>query len=470
MAERLIIIGGVAAGMSAAAKARRTNPDLEIVVYEKSGYVSYGACGFPYFIKGDVPRLADLIARTPEQMAAQGVVVHVGHEVMAIDPAQRTVRVMDHENGRLLTDHWDKLIITTGASVNRPPIPGANLPGVFTLRTVEDAVAIRRWLVGNKPKHGVIVGAGYIGLEMAEALHAHGTAVTIVEMADQVMPGLDADMAALVQAELQAHGVQICLQQPVRSFVGPTLVRELVREVAAKVQGDGEENGRLRIREVLTQGSILAADVVIFGAGGRPNVALAQAAGIRLGQTGAIAVDECQRTNLPDIFAAGAAAESQHLMLNKPVYWPLAAPANKQGRVAGTNAAGGQAISEAVVGTAVVKTFDLAIAVTGLTEKQAHSAGLDATSVTIEASSRAHYMPGQAPIHLKLVYEKGTERILGAQMVGKDGVAQRIDVIAAALRAKWTLEDLAGLDLSYAPPFAPVWDPILVAANVARKN
>ena len=456
--------------MSAAAKARRTNPDLEIVVYEKSGYVSYGACGFPYFIKGDVPCIEDLIARTPAQMAAQGVTAHVCHEVVAIDPAQQSVRVMDHENGRLLTDHWDKLIITTGASVNRPSIPGANLPGVFTLRTVEDALDIRRWLVEQKPKHGVIVGAGYIGLEMAEALQANGVAVTLVEMADQVMPGLDPDLAALVQAELQAHGVQICLQQPVKSFIGPTLVREVVREVAAKVQGEAGENGRLRIHEVLTPGSILAADVVVFGSGGRPNVALAQAADIQLGLTGAIAVDDRQRTNLPNVWAAGAAAESQHLILNKPVYWPLAAPANKQGRVAGTNAAGGQAKTSGVVGTAVVKTFDLTIAVTGLTEKQAHSAGLDAASVTIEASSRAHYMPGHASIHLKLVYEKGSERILGAQMVGKDGVAQRIDVIAAALRANWTLEDLAGLDLAYAPPFAPVWDPILVAANVAKKN
>jgi len=470
MAERLIIIGGVAAGMSAAAKARRVNPDLEIVVYEKSGYISYGACGFPYFIKGDVPRLSDLIARTPEQMAGQGVVVYVGHEVVEIDPAQRTVRVMDQKNGRLLTDHWDKLIITTGANVNRPPIPGVNLPGVFTLRTVEDALAIRRWLVEKKPKHGVIVGAGYIGLEMAEALQAHNVAVTLVEMADQVMPGLDADMAALVQAELQAHGVQICLQQAVKSFLGPTLVREVVREVAAKVQGEARENGRLRIHEVLTANNILAADMVVFGTGGRPNVALAQAAGIRLGQSGAIAVDEQQRTNLPGIFAAGAAAESRHLILDKPSYWPLAAPANKQGRVAGTNAAGGQAQSEAVVGTAVVKVFDMAIAITGLTEKQAAGAGFDAASVTIQAESRAHYMPGSAPLHLKLVYEKGTKRLLGAQMVGKDGVAQRIDVIAAALRANWTLEDLAGLDLAYAPPFAPVWDPILVAANVAQKR
>jgi CoA-dependent NAD(P)H sulfur oxidoreductase len=471
MTQKLIIIGGVAAGMSAAAKARRVNRDLEIVVYEKSGYISYGACGFPYFIKGDVPRIEDLLARTPAQMAAQGVTVHVHHEVVEIDPARRTVRVLNHATGAEFSDHWDKLIIAAGASVNRPPIPGCYLPGVFTLRTVEDALAIRRWLVEEKPKHGVIVGASYIGLEMAEALTAHGVAVTIVDAADQVMASMDGDMAALIQAELTAQGVTVLLNQPVKSFVGPTLVREVVRQVAAKVEGEaGAGNGRLRIREVLTQGSILAADVVIFGAGGRPNVALAQAAGITIGQTGAIAVDEQQRTNIPDIWAAGAVAETHHLILDRPTYWPLAASANKQGRVAGTNAAGGLAVAGGVVGTAVVKAFDLTIAATGLMEKQALRAGLNATSVTIEASSRSHYMPGSEPIHLKLVYEAGTERLLGAQMVGKDGVAKRIDVIAAALRARWNLADLADLDLSYAPPFAPVWDPILVAANVAKKS
>jgi NADPH-dependent 2,4-dienoyl-CoA reductase/sulfur reductase-like enzyme len=251
MTQKLIIIGGVAAGMSAAAKARRVNRDLEIVVYEKSGYISYGACGFPYFIKGDVPRIEDLLARTPAQMAAQGVTVHVHHEVVEIDPARRTVRVLNHATGAEFSDHWDKLIIAAGASVNRPPIPGCYLPGVFTLRTVEDALAIRRWLVEEKPKHGVIVGASYIGLEMAEALTAHGVAVTIVDAADQVMASMDGDMAALIQAELTAQGVTVLLNQPVKSFVGPTLVREVVRQVAAKVEGEaGAGNGRLRIREV----------------------------------------------------------------------------------------------------------------------------------------------------------------------------------------------------------------------------
>lgn len=474
MSKRLIIIGGVAAGMSAAAKAQRTNPDLEIVVYERSGYVSYGACGFPYFIKGEVTRLEDLIARTPAQMAAQGVTVRVQHEVVAIDVAHKRVRVRDLAGNREFDDHWDKLIIAAGASVQKPAIPGMGLAGVFTLRTVEDAVAIRHWLLTERPRRGVIIGAGYIGLEMAEALAAHGVAVTVVDAAAQVMPTLDEEMAAHVLAELQAQGVAVCLGQPVQTLVGATLVREIVRKVVAELQRQQEGialagNGRLRVREVITKGQILAADVVIVGIGGRPNVALAQAAGVALGPTGAIAVDRQQRTNVPDIWAAGAAAEAHSLVTGTPTYHPLALTASKQGRVAGTNAAGGMAEFGGVVGTAVVKAFNLTIAHTGLSEKYARALGYYVASVTIQAESRAHYMPGHAPIHVKLVYEKPGQRLLGAQMIGTDGVAKRIDVVAAALRAGWSVSDLVELDLSYAPPFAPVWEPILVAANVASR-
>ncbi len=475
MAEKLIIIGGVAAGMSAAAKARRTNRDLEIVVYEMSGYISYGACGFPYFIKGDIPRIEDLIVRTPEQMAKQGITALVHHEVVAINPDQKTVRVLNHETGAEFTDHWDKLILAAGASVTNPPIPGIQLPGVFTLRTVEDAITIRRWLVEEKPKRGVIVGAGYIGLEMAEALRAHDVDVTIVDMAGQIMPSLDADMAEFVRAEMDAHDVKICLQQPVQSFVGPAQVEDVVRQVTNRVQqGDGPFNrfsDRLRVREVVTQDHVFPADIVIFGIGSRPNVAIAEAAGMRLGTTGAVAVDVEQRTSVPNIWAAGAVAEAFHLPLQTHTYIPLATTANKQGRIAGNNAAGGP-VSRfgGVVGTAVVKAFDLTIAHTGITEKMALKYGLEAESVLIEASSHAHYMPGSEPIHVKLVYEKHSQRVLGAQMIGKDGVAKRIDVVAAALKSAWPLRDIANLDLAYAPPFAPVWDPLLVAANVALKK
>ena len=319
------------------------------------------------------------------------------------------------------------------------------------------------------------MGAGYIGLEMAEALRAHDVEVTIVDLAEQVMPTLDADIAEHVLAELETQKVQVCLGQRVTSFVGPAQVRDVVRTVAAKVESRAggaaaAENGRLRVREVVTANTIFAADIVIFGVGSRPSIKLAQDAGIALGASGAIAVDAQQRTNVPGIWAAGAVAEAQHLVIGKQTYLPLATTANKQGRVAGTNAAGGEDRFGGVVGTAVVQTFDLTIAHTGLSEKYARFLGLDATSATVKAYSRAHYMPGSEPLHVKLVYEPGTQRLLGAQIVGKDGVAGRIDVIATALHAGWTTYELAELDLCYAPPVSPVWDPVLVAANVANRR
>lgn len=474
MKERLVIIGGVAAGMSAAAKARRTNPNLEIVVYEKSGYISYGACGFPYFIKGDIHHIDALLARTPAQMAEQHITALVHHEVVAVNPQQQTVRVMNRQTGHVFTQHWDKLIIAAGASVLRPPIPGIQLPGIFALRVTEDALAIRQWLEVEKPRKGVIVGAGYVGLEMAEALRAHNVEVTIVDMADQVMPTLDADMAALVQADLQDNDVAISLQQPVKSFIGPSQIADIAQHVAAKIQRTSgilavETTGGLRVREVITEDQIFPADVVIFGIGGRPNTKLAEEAGIAISSNGAIQVDEQQRTNLPNIWAAGTVTEAYHHVIQTPAYVPLATTASKQGRVAGTNAAGGWAQFDGIVGSAVVKSFDLTIAHTGLPEKWAKSAGFDPDSVTIEAPSRAEYMPGHEPIHVKLVFERETQRLLGAQIIGKEGVAKRIDVIAAALHAGWTTYDLAALDLSYAPPVSPLWDPILVAANVANR-
>ncbi len=446
MGERLLVIGGVAAGMSAAAKARRVNRDLEIVVYEKSGYVSYGSCGFPYFIKGEIPRIDDVIVRTPEQFAKQGIEVHVHHEVLDIDTVSKWVRVRNLETGEEFTDTWDKLILTTGGAAAKPPIPGLELPGIFTLRTPEDAVAVHSWIEEHRPRQGVIVGGGYIGLEMAEALSAHGIEVTVLEMLPQVMPNLDKDMALLVQEELERQGVRLFLEHRVEAF-----------------------QGQETVESVVAGGETFPADIVILSVGVKPNVKLAVDAGIALGPTGAVAVDAYQRTNVPNVWAAGDVAEAHHLVTGKPAYIPLGTTANKQGRVAGTNAAGGEAMFAGIVVTAAAKVFDLQVARTGLTEKQAREEGFEVASVSIKSSSRAHYMPGHQPIHVKLVFEKGSHRLLGGQMVGREGVAKRIDVIASALHAGWTTYDLAKLDLSYAPPFAPVWDPILVAANVANK-
>ncbi len=443
---KLIIIGGVAAGMSAAARAKRRNKNLQITVYEKSGYVSYGACGLPYFIQGEIPKIEKLIVRTPEQFAQQGIKALVHHEVIDINAKAHTVTVKNLKTGETFQDQWDELLITTGAQATRPPIPGLDLPGVFTLRTVEDGLAIKDWIEKKHPWQAVVVGGGYIGLEMAEALAANGMYVDVVEMLPQVLPYIDADMAALVQEELTRHGVTVHLNSPVRAF-----------------QGDGQ------VEQVLAGDKILSADLVLFSIGAKPNIPLAKKAGVAIGETGAIAVDRQQRTNVPHIWAAGDVAEAWHHVLNKPAYIPLGTTANKQGRVAGTNIAGGNATFAGVVGTAVVKVFDLEVARTGLSEREAKEAGFDAASVTIKAPARAHYMPTHPPIHVKLVFEKHSKKLLGGQMIGVEGVAKRIDVIAAALFAGWTVYDLAKLDLSYAPPFAPVWDPILVAANVASK-
>ena len=446
MSRRVVIVGGVAAGMSAAAKARRMDASLEIVVYERSGYVSYGSCGFPYAIKGEIARVEDVVVRTPEQFAKQGITALVEHEVLAIDPGAGTVRVRDRRSGAEFSDRWDELVLTTGGVASRPPLPGAELPGVFTLRTVEDALAIRGWIEERRPARGAIIGGGYIGLEMAEALAAHGIALTLVERLPQVLPNLDPELANHVQAELTRQGVDVRLDQPVEGLAGDE-----------------------RVREVAAGGQRIPAEIVILAMGVRPGVELARAAGIALGPTGAVAVDDHQRTNLAHVWAAGDVAEAHHRVTGKPAWVPLGTTANKQGRVAGENLAGGDARFAGIVGTAVVKVFDMEAASSGLSEARARAEGYSVQTVSATANSRAHYMPGHQPIHVKLVYETGSRRLLGGQLVGREGVAKRVDTIAAALHQGWTVDELAELDLSYAPPFAPVWDPILVAANLARR-
>ena len=475
MTERLIIVGGVAAGMSAATRARRINKELEIVVYEKTCYVSYGACGFPYFIKGDVPEIDALLIRSPQEFAKQNIEVFVQHEITAIDPVAKTVQVQNLRSGRTFTDHWDKLILATGGKSVPPPLPGIDLNGIFSLRTVEDALAIKCWLQEKQPQNAVIIGGGYIGLEMAEAFSAYGIKVTIVEAQPQILPTIDADMAVYIEEELRARGVELYLGHKVKALDGDAPLRRVIALTAAKVNGHDAAafvktaTSQARVRSVLTSGAGFPAEMVIIGTGTKPAVDVAQAAGVEIGPFRAIRVNSRQQTNIPNIYAAGAASEVYHLVAEQPVLLPLATTASKQGRVAGTNAAGGSDHFSGVVGTAVVKMFDLHIAQTGLTAKYAQYFGFDVECATISATAHAHYMPNNSPIHVKLVYEKRTHRLLGAQIIGKEGVAKRIDIIATALHAGWTTFDLAKLDLSYAPPFAPVWDPILVAANVASK-
>jgi NADPH-dependent 2,4-dienoyl-CoA reductase/sulfur reductase-like enzyme len=445
----LVVVGGVAAGMSAAARARRIDAELEIVVFEKTGYVSYGSCGLPYFIGGLIEDANDLIARTPAQFARQNIEARTQHEVKAIDTTKRVVTVRDLNEGREISVDYDRLVIATGGAAIRPPIRGVELQGVFTLRTVEDGIAVKNCIAEEKPRRAVIIGAGYIGVEVAEAFVELGLETTMLNRPPQVLESFDADIARLMQEELERHGVRVSLN-----------------DTAQRLEGDSKG----RVRAVVSEQGRYEADLVLIGAGVRAQSLLAKDAGITLGFKGSIAVDEKMGTNLPSVYAAGDCAETYHLLLKGPSYVPLGTTANKQGRVAGTNAAGGEAVFNGVVGTAVTKAFGLGVGITGLTQKAAEQLEIPARAVTIEHSTRAHYYPSPGPIHIKLVWSSENGKLLGAQIAGPVLEAKRIDVFATALHHGLTIEDLERLDLSYAPPFAPVWDPILVAANVAAKG
>ncbi|HEM62603.1 MAG TPA: NADH oxidase [Chloroflexi bacterium] len=435
--------------MSAAARARRLDPDLEIVAYERSGYVSYGSCGLPYLISLVVPEPEDLVVRTPEQFGKQGIETHTHHEVTSIDVSQQTVKVKDLDEGREFTVPYERLVVATGGVAVEPPMPGTDLEGVFSLRTVEDGIEVNRFLAENSPRRAVVIGAGYIGVEVAESFVERGLETTLLSRPAQVLAGFDPDMAIKMQTELERNGVKVS-----------------VDDTAQGIEGDSTG----RVRAVVSSQGVYEADIVMIAAGVRAESGLAKEAGIELGTKGTIAVDEGMRTNVPGVFAAGDCAETYHLLLGEPSYLPLGTTANKQGRVAGTNAAGGNATFGGVVGTTITKAFGLGIAVTGLTEKKAGELGRPHATVTIEHGTRAHYYPSPGRIHIKLVWDPDTGTLLGAQIAGPVLEAKRIDLFAAAVHHGMTIEELQGLDLSYAPPFAPVWDPILVAARVAMKE
>ena len=446
MSKRLIVIGGVAAGMSAAAKAKRIDRALEVIVCEKGSFISYAACGMPYFLAGDIPDHRGLIVRTPEQMAKQGIDVRLRHKVMAINAQEQTIAVRDLDGGNDLSQTYDNLVIATGALPAWPSLEGSRIAGVFGLRSLESGLALQRYLAEHKPKKAAVVGGGYIGIEMAETLRRLGLQVTMIIRSGKVLRAtLDEDIRQLVQGELGLHGVQV------------------LQDVPVSFEGEGQ------LDAVVTAGGRHACDIAVLGMGAVPNIELALEAGVRLGSAGAIATDASMHTNLSGVFAAGDCAEALHLVTGQPAYIPLGSTANKQGRVAGENAAGGQALFGGIVGTMVLRCFDLTVATTGLTATRARDAGLSVRETTIRAKHISHYFPGAEDIHVKLVVDETTGLLLGGQIAGKHGVAKRIDVLATALHNRMTVAQLRQLDLSYAPPYAPVWDPILVAANVAAK-
>jgi NADPH-dependent 2,4-dienoyl-CoA reductase/sulfur reductase-like enzyme len=446
MAERLVVIGGVAAGMSAAARGKRKKRAMDVIVYQQDAFVSYAACGMPYLVSGEIADYRSLIVRTPQQMAEQGVQVHVRHKVTGIDTKAQRVTVQELDGAREFTQGYDNLVIATGARPVQPPLPGAHLEGVFALRSLESGIKLLSYAKEHQPRRAVVIGGGYIGIEMAEAFRHLGLDVKMLVRSGKLMRAtLDDDIRKLVEGELAQQGVDVLKDSPV-AF-----------------------EGNHSLQAVVTEGSRYPCDLALVGIGARPNVELGHAAGIALGATGAIATDAHMRTNVPGVFAAGDCAEALHLVTGKPAYIPLGSTANKQGRIAGTNAAGGNATFGGVVGTMVVRAFSLAVSRTGLTSAQARASGYTPRETIIHAKDISHYFPGAEDVHVKLVTAEDTGRLLGGQIVGQLGVAKRIDVLATALHHRLTVPELQRLDLGYAPPFAPVWDPILVAANVAAR-
>ncbi|OAH15481.1 FAD-dependent oxidoreductase [Streptomyces jeddahensis] len=449
MRERLVIIGGDAAGMSAASQARRLKgPDeLEIIAFERGHFTSYSACGIPYWVSGDVPERHRLIARTPEEHRARAIDLRMRTEVTEIDVAAGRVRARDLESGAEEWTAYDNLVIATGARPDRPPLPGMDAPGVHGVQTLDDGQALLDTLERAEGRRAVVVGAGYIGVEMAEAMMKRGYEVTVVNRGQEPMATLDPDMGRLVHEAMTGLGI---------TMVGDAEV--------TKVLTDAEG----RARAVATDDAEFPADVVVLGMGVRPETALARAAGLPLGEYGGLLTDLAMRVRGHDgIWAGGDCVEVLDLVSGRERHIALGTHANKHGQVIGTNVGGGYATFPGVVGTAVSKVCDLEIARTGLREKDARAVGLQYVTVTVESTSRAGYYPGAAPMTVKMLAERRTGRLLGVQIVGREGAAKRVDVAAVALTAGMTVEQMTALDLGYAPPFSPVWDPVLIAARKA---
>jgi NADPH-dependent 2,4-dienoyl-CoA reductase/sulfur reductase-like enzyme len=429
---RLVVIGGVAAGMSAAARARRVDRSLEILVLERGQHVSWAACGLPFYVSGRVASPDELILHTPDYFRRErNIDVRTGAEVVAIQPARRQVVLRGGER-----ISYDKLVIACGARPVRE-LPGADLPHVFTLHTLEDARRLREFIEQRRPQRAVVVGAGYIGLEVADALAERGLCVTVLEASPYILGRQDRELTEIVTRHLGARGIQFRLGTRVSA-----------------IQAEGVEG--------------TPADLIVLATGVRPNVELAAEAGIELGRHGAIRVNESMETNLAGVYAAGDCAETVHVVTGAPVYIPLGTTANKMGRVAGANAAGRRERFPGVAGTLIVALRDLAVAMTGLSSTEARQAGFSPVSVRIEAPDRSRYM-GSDPTWVELVADRNTTRLLGGSVIGKRGVPGRINVLAAAITAGMTTEQFAQLDLAYTPPVAPVWDPLLVAANQLRR-
>jgi NADPH-dependent 2,4-dienoyl-CoA reductase/sulfur reductase-like enzyme len=447
MSERVVVVGADAAGMSAASQAKRLRGDaLEVVALERGRHASYSACGIPYWVGGQVDSVDDLVARTPEQHRANGIDLRMRSEATAIDVDRREVEVRDHAEATTYRLGFDQLVIATGARPRRPEVTGVDADGIHGVQTLDDGERLLDELAGS-PRTAVVVGGGYIGIEMAEAMVNRGLDVTVLTRSAEPMATLDPDMGRLVHAAMEGMGI----------------------DVRTRVRLDGFETDEAgHVRGVATGDGTVDADLVVLGTGVGPETALARAAGLTLGRWGGLVTDLQMRVfDAESIWAAGDCVESIDLVSGNRVHVALGTHANKQGRVLGTNLGGGYATFPGVVGTAVSKVCDLEIARTGLREGDCDAVGYRWLTVTVESTTRAGYYPDASPVTVKLVVERRTGRLLGGQIVGREGAAKRIDALAVALWNRMTVEEIAMLDLGYAPPFSPVWDPVLIAARKA---
>ena len=445
--QKLVIVGGVAGGASAAAKARRCSEDVEIIMYEKDPDISYANCGLPYYLSGVIKKREDLLITSPSLFHRRfRVDARTRREVTRVKRGQKTVVVRNLETGTLEEETYDRLVLAPGSRAVLPKVPGMDLPSVFTLKTLEDTDRIFRFLEAKNPRRAVVVGGGLIGVEALENLVFRGLEVTVVEFAPQMLTFLDWEMAELVRRHVEAKGVRLYLSEGLRAVE--------------------EHSGALLVRT--DRDRDISADLVLLAVGIRPNVELAREAGLVIGATGGIRVNEYMQTSDPDIFAAGDCVETINLVTGKPTLTPFGSAANKQGRAAGANALGRSLAVKGFLGTVIVKVFDLTVAKTGLSEREAVAEGFIPLVTYIHPGHHADYYPGAKTLHIKTVADQKSERLLGAQVIGEEGVDKRIDVFATALYNRMTQEDLLQLDLAYAPPYSAARDPIIIAGALGQ--
>lgn len=445
--QKLVVIGAVAAGTKAASKAKRENLELDVKIFTKEEHISYAGCGLPYYIGGVIKEKKELVVRTPEIFKKeQDIDIYTNHEVVGVDTTAKKVFVVEGTTREQKEYHYDKLVLAMGAAPIKPPLPNIELQNIFTLRSVSDAFKIRDLIDAGKVSKAVVVGGGFIGLEVAENLVHRGVEVTLVELAPHVLPPFDEEIALLAQAHMRDKGVNIITGEKVLGFEGT----------------DG------KVAKVQSTAGDLDADIVVLSIGVRPNVKFASEAGVELGSTGAIKVDKHMRTNLPDVFAVGDCAENVNLITKLPAWYPMGSTSNKTGRIAGYNVVNTESMDslEGVLGTTVVKLFDMNAAKTGLSERDALKLGLNIETILVPATDKAHYYPGNKPIITKLMIDKDSHRILGAQVIGTGIVDKPIDTIAVVMTLGGRVEDLTKLDLAYAPPFSMAMSSSIMAANV----